>query len=276
MTGNIYVPQLMTIKNIRQETDDIKTFTLEFNDPEMRRSFDYQPGQFGEVTIFGVGEAPISITSSPANKGFLELCVARVGNVSRALHEKREGDIIGFRGPYGNAFPFTEVYGKDILLVGGGIGIAPLRSLINQMFAEREKFGKITILYGCQSPKRLMFMDEVAHWEKQANSQVLYTVDRADETWQGNEGVITTLFPKISFDPSKTYAVVVGPPIMYRFVIAECLKKGLADDHIIVSLERRMECGVGKCGHCQINQQYCCTDGPVFTYDQVRALKEAV
>jgi len=266
----------MTIKKVREEAEGIKTFTLEFNEPKLQKSFEYKPGQFGEVTIFGVGEAPISITSSPANKGYIELCVAKVGKVTQAMHQKREGEVIGFRGPYGNAFPFNELAGKDILFVGGGIGLAPLRSLINQMFAEREKFGKITILYGCQTPKRLLFMDEVERWGKQPNSQVLFTVDRADDTWQGNVGVITTLFTQVSFDAAKTYAVVVGPPIMYRFVIAECIKKRLADDHIIVSLERRMECGVGKCGHCQISGIYCCMDGPVFTYAQVKSLKEAV
>ena len=276
MTDNIYTPHLMTIKKVREEAEGIKTFTLEFNEPKLQKSFEYKPGQFGEVTIFGVGEAPISITSSPANKGYIELCVAKVGKVTQAMHQKHEGEVIGFRGPYGNAFPFNELAGKDILFVGGGIGLAPLRSLINQMFAEREKFGKITILYGCQTPKRLLFMDEVERWGKQPNSQVLFTVDRADDTWQGNVGVITTLFTQVSFDAAKTYAVVVGPPIMYRFVIAECIKKRLADDHIIVSLERRMECGVGKCGHCQISGIYCCMDGPVFTYAQVKSLKEAV
>lgn len=277
MTENIYAPHLMTIKKIRDEAENIKTFTLEFKDPAMRNSFAYRPGQFGEVTIFGIGEAPISITSSPAMKGYLELSVAGVGKVSRAMHSKQVGDVIGFRGPYGNTFPFDEVAGKDILYVAGGIGLAPLRSLINQMFAEREKFGKISILYGCRYPKMLCFMDDLGKWGKVTNSECLLTVDTNPQNdWQGNMGVVGSLLKKINIDLANTVSFVCGPPIMIHFVILDLLKMGFKGDRIITTMERRMECGLGKCGHCNIGEKYVCFDGPVFSYQQLKDLGEEI
>jgi sulfhydrogenase subunit gamma (sulfur reductase) len=277
MTENIYAPHLITIKKVRDEAEGIKTFTLEFNDAKMRKSFAYRPGQFGEVTIFGVGEAPISITSSPSMKGYLELSVAGVGKVSRAMHEKKEGDVIGFRGPYGNTFPFDEVAGKDILYVAGGIGLAPLRSLINQMFAERKKFGKISILYGCRYPKMLCFMDDLDKWGKVPNSEVLRTVDTDPEkNWRENVGVVGSLLPKIKLDLKSTVAFVCGPPIMIHFVILDLLKLGFTGDSIITTMERRMECGLGKCGHCNIGEKYVCFDGPVYSYQKLKELGEEI
>lgn len=277
MTENIYAPHLMTIKKVRDEAENIKTFTLEFNDAKLRNSFAYRPGQFGEVTMFGVGEAPISITSSPFMKGYLELSVAGVGKVSRALHKKDIGDAIGFRGPYGNTFPFDEVAGKDILYVAGGIGLAPLRSLINQMFAERQKFGKISILYGCRHPKLLCFMDDLERWGKVPNSEVMITVDTnpANE-WKGNIGVVGSLLPKIKLDLEKTVSFVCGPPIMIHYVILDLLKMGFKGDRIVTTMERRMECGLGKCGHCNIGEKYVCFDGPVFSYQQLKDLGEEI
>jgi sulfhydrogenase subunit gamma (sulfur reductase) len=277
MTENIYAPHLITIKKVRDEAENIKTFTLEFNDPAMRKSFEYRPGQFGEVTIFGVGEAPISITSSPAMKGYLELSVAGVGKVSRAMHQKKVGDVIGFRGPYGNTFPFDEVAGKDILYVAGGIGLAPLRSLINQMFAERKKFNKIRILYGCRYPKMMCFLDDLDKWGKVPNSEVLMTVDTDPEKcWKANIGVVGSLLPKIDIDLKNTVAFVCGPPIMIHFVILDLLKLGFKGDSIITTMERRMECGLGKCGHCNIGEKYVCFDGPVYSYQKLKELGENI
>ncbi|MDD5082559.1 MAG: FAD/NAD(P)-binding protein [Dehalococcoidales bacterium] len=277
MKENIYEPRLVTIKNIRDEAEGIKTFTLTFNDPALNAAFDYRPGQFGEVTIFGVGEAPISITSSPVNKGYLELTVAAVGDVTRALHLKRVGDVIGFRGPYGNGFPFAEVYNKDILFVAGGIGLAPLRSLINQMFAERDKFGKICILYGCRYPRLLCFTEELGKWSDLSDSEVLLTCDTNPESdWQGNIGVVGSLLPKIEVDLPNTVAFVCGPPVMIHFVIQDLLKMGFKGDQIITTMERRMECGLGKCGHCNIGVKYVCQDGPVFSYQQLQELGEKI
>ncbi|MCD6230539.1 MAG: FAD/NAD(P)-binding protein [Dehalococcoidia bacterium] len=277
MTENIYAPHLVTIEKIRNEAEGVKTFTLTFKDPVERESFNYRPGQFGEVTVFGAGEAPISITSSPVNKGYFELSVAGVGKVTQALHLKREGDIIGFRGPYGNGFPFDEVKSNDILFVAGGIGLAPLRSLINQMFSERNKFGKISILYGARYPALLCFRDDISRWAELKNSEVLLTVDTApDNGWQNNIGVVGSLLPKINMNIENTTAFVCGPPIMIHFIILDLLKLGFKKDRIITTMERRMECGLGKCGHCNIGEKYVCLDGPVFSYQQLEELGENI
>jgi NAD(P)H-flavin reductase len=203
--------------------------------------------------------------------------VAKVGKLTQALHLKREGDTVGFRGPYGNGFPFDEVADKDILFVAGGIGLAPLRSLINQMFAERAKFGRISILYGARYPALLCFRDELSRWAELENSEVLLTVDNApDNGWQGNIGVVGSLLPKVKLDIESTVSFVCGPPIMIHFVILDLLKIGLPEDRIITTMERRMECGLGKCGHCNIGEKYVCLDGPVFSCQQLRELGENI
>jgi len=276
MNKNIYTPDLAIIKKVCGEAAGIKTFTLEFQEPEIQKSFDYRPGQFVELTVFGVGEAPISITSSPVNKGYLELTVAAVGKVTRALHLRKEKDIVGLRGPYGNGFPFDEVKGKNILFVGGGIGSAPLRSLINQMFAQRRDFAKISILYGVRESRFLCFIDDLEGWGKTENSEVLLTVDAPDAKWWGNVGVVGSLLPKIDIDIKNTVAFICGPPIMIHFVLLDLLKMGFEEEQIITTMERRMECGVGKCGHCNIGKSYVCLDGPVFSYHQLRELGEDI
>jgi sulfhydrogenase subunit gamma (sulfur reductase) len=276
MNKNIYTPDLAIIKKVCGEAAGIKTFTLEFQEPEIRKSFDYRPGQFVELTVFGVGEAPISITSSPVNKGYLELTVAAVGKVTRALHLRKEKDAVGLRGPYGNRFPFDEVKGKNILFVGGGIGLAPLRSLINQMFAQRGDFAKISILYGARESGLLCFMDDLERWGNTENSEALLTVDVSDAKWKDNVGVVGSLLPKIDIDIKNTIAFVCGPPIMIHFVLLDLLKMGFEEEQIITTMERRMECGVGKCGHCNIGKSYVCLDGPVFSYHQLRELGEDI
>lgn len=276
MNHNIYFPQIAIIKRVKDEAEGIKRFTLEFEDAKLRESFSHRPGQFIELTVFGVGEAPISITSSPAEKGFLEITVVNVGEVTAALHLKKEGELVGLRGPYGNGFPFDDVKGRDILFVGGGIGLAPLRPLINQMFADRDSFRKIMILYGARTPGLLCFRDNLTAWAAQKNSIVLVTVDTPDEGWQGNVGVVTSLLPKVEIETERTTAFVCGPPIMIHFVIQDLVKMGFAEDAIITSMERRMECGLGKCGHCSIGTAEVCADGPVFSYNQLKELKENV
>jgi len=276
MNKNIYTPDLAVIKKVCGEAAGIKTFTMEFQEPEIQKSFDYRPGQFVELTVFGVGEAPISITSSPVNKGYLELTVAAVGKVTRALHLRKEKDVVGLRGPYGNGFPFDEVKGKNILFVGGGIGSAPLRSLINQMFAQRRDFAKISILYGVRESRFLCFIDDLEGWGKTENSEVLLTVDAPDAKWWGNVGVVGSLLPKIDIDIKNTVAFICGPPIMIHFVLLDLLKMGFEEEQIITTMERRMECGVGKCGHCNIGKSYVCLDGPVFSYHQLRELGEDI
>lgn len=269
-----YMPVLARIKSTRQMTALEKLFTLELPDG---MSLDHRPGQFVEVSIFGVGEAPISISSSPSrSNGHFELCVRQVGDVTGALHRIGPGEKVGIRGPFGRGFPFEKFRGKDMLFAPGGLGLAPLRSLINQVIDERATFGRVIILYGARNPSELLFKEELAQWAKRDDLELHITVDRADDTWSGNVGVITTLFKKISIYPRNTVAVTCGPPVMYRFVLMELLGKGISNGNIYLSLERHMKCGVGKCGHCQINHVYACQSGPVFPYSEITALEEAL
>jgi len=271
--SSLYQPTLAEMVKIEQLTEREKLFTLHLKDG---RDLGHRAGQFVEVSVFGVGEAPFSVTSSPTRNGTFELCVREVGDVTRALHRMKPGSIVGIRGPFGNGFPIEEMRGRDLLFVPGGLGLAPLRSLINQVLDERESFGRVIILYGARNPSELLFKDELAQWEARDDVEFHVTVDQPDENWTGNVGVITTLFPKITVNPHNTVAVTVGPPIMYRFVVKELLSKGIQDGRIFLSLERRMKCGVGKCGHCQINNVYVCQKGPVFSYTQLKELPEAI
>jgi sulfhydrogenase subunit gamma (sulfur reductase) len=251
-----------------------KVFTIELPDG---LSLAHRPGQFVEVSILGVGEAPISISSSPSrSNGTFELCVRKAGDVTNAIHRLKPGGFIGIRGPFGRGFPIEKFRGKDMLFAPGGLGLAPLRSLINQVLDERAMFGRVLILYGARNPSEMLFKDELARWANRADIELLTTVDKGDETWKGNVGVITTLFRQISINPRNTVAVTCGPPVMYRFVLMEFFGKGISEGNIYLSLERRMKCGVGKCGHCQINNVYACQSGPVFPYSEIKGLEEAL
>lgn len=272
--GSIYVPSPARIVKIEQMTALEKLFTVEL---PAGQSLGHEPGQFVEVSLFGIGEAPISITSSPSrSNGTFELCVRKVGDVTTALHNLSVGATIGVRGPFGHGFPVEQMRGKDILFAAGGLGLAPARSLINQVLDERAAFGRVIILYGAKNPSELLFRDELAAWAGRQDVEFHLTVDRPDATWTGHVGVITTLFKLVTVSPRNTVAVTVGPPIMYRFVLMELLSKGIPENQIWMSLERRMKCGVGKCGHCQINNLYCCQQGPAFTYAQVKGIEEAI
>ncbi len=270
----LYLPTFVRILDIKPLTDLEKVFTFELPNG---RPLGHRPGQFIEVSVLGVGEAPISISSSPSrsNKSF-ELCVRRVGDVTSALHSLKPGDKVGIRGPFGRGFPFEKFRGKDLLFAPGGLGLAPLRSLINQVIDERAMFGRVVILYGARNPGELLFKDELKHWDEMEDVELYLTVDRGDDSWTGNTGVITTLFRHISVYPRNTVAATCGPPIMYRFVLMELFGKGISEGNIWLSLERRMKCGVGKCGHCQINNVYACQSGPVFSYKEIKGLEEAL
>jgi sulfite reductase subunit B len=270
---SIYLPSLAEIVRTEQLTKMEKLFEIKLQN---NQELGHQPGQFVEVSLFGIGEAPISVSSSPTQKGSFELAVRAVGNVTKTLHTLNRGATLGIRGPFGKGFPIEEMKGKDILFVAGGIGLVPLRSLINYVLDNRSHFGRVFVLFGAKTPAEQLFLDELAKWRQSKDMEYWETVDRSDGQWKGNVGVITTLFPKITVDPQKTIAVIVGPPIMYRFAILEAQVKGIPDDQIIVSLERRMKCGVGKCGHCQINHIYVCQEGPVFSYAKIKDLKEAI
>lgn len=239
-------------------------------------SLGHEPGQFVEVSILGIGEAPISISSSPTKLGSFELVVRNVGKLTAAMHKLEAGDEVGIRGPFGKGFPVRILEGNDLLFVAGGLGIVPLRSLINFVIDNRRDFGKVNILLGCKTPKDMLFGDEVDEWAKRLDVNFNCTVDKAAPDWKGNVGLITSLIPGINLEPLRTFAVVVGPPIMYKFVIKELVKKKIPDRQILVSLERHMKCGLGKCGHCQINGIYCCQEGPVFSYDRIKNIPEAL
>jgi len=271
--NELYQPKPAKLLRVDDLAENEKVFEFQFEDGS---TLGHAPGQFVSVSIFGIGEAPISISSSPTRGDTFQLAVRNVGNVTRAMHKLQAGATVGIRGPFGNGFPIDTLEWKDLLLIAGGIGLFPLRSLIQHVIDHRDSFGRVIILYGTRSPDQRMFLEELEAWKANAGIEFHETVDRGDDDWKGNVGVITTLIPGIDLSPAKTMSVVVGPPIVYRFVVGELKKKGLADEQIIMSLERRMKCGVGKCGHCQINGIYACQEGPVFTLADLRNLREAV
>ena len=269
----LYVPRPTQVVAVTPQTEMETLLTLRLADGS---DLGHVPGQFVQVYLPGIGEAPISVASTPNAERTFDLCVRKLGDVTRALHGLRPGQVIGIRGPYGNGFDMEALRGHDLLIVGGGIGLVPLRSVVQYVAAHREDYARVTLLYGFKSPAEQLFREELPVWAEQGRMDVRLTVDRAHPDWSGHVGVITTLFPELKLDPARTRALVVGPPVMYQFVIAECRLKGLSDDSIIVSLERRMRCGVGKCGHCQINNKYVCQDGPVFTFSEVKHMWEAI
>ncbi|MBE0410276.1 MAG: FAD/NAD(P)-binding protein [Anaerolineales bacterium] len=270
----LFTPIIARLESIKQLTELEKVFKLNLPDGI---SLGHRPGQFVEVSSLGIGEAPISISSSPSrSNGSFEMCVRKVGDVTSALHNLEVGDTMGIRGPYGRGFPYEKFRGKDILFAPGGLGLAPLRSLINQVLDERALYGRVIILYGARNPSELLFKDELKEWGERDDVELHLTVDRGDESWTGHIGVITTLFPQISVYPRNTVAITVGPPVMYRFVLMELLGKGISEGNIWMSLERHMKCGVGKCGHCQINHIYACQSGPAFSYAEIKGLEEAL
>jgi len=271
---NPYLPNLAVINDVKELTYDTKLFVLSFKDKNVQENFIYKPGQFVEIGVFGFGEAPISITSSPFVKNCFELCIKNMGNVTNKLHQMKKNDNVYIRGPYGNGFPFDEVKNKDVLFVAGGIGLAPLRGLINEMLAHRNSFGKIQVLYGARTPEDMIFTDELKGWGEKI--KVLTIVDKGDFRWKGNVGVVGTLLTNIKDETKNTVAFVCGPQIMIKFVIKDLVKLGFKDEVIITTLERKMQCGIGKCGHCNIGGKYVCIDGPVFTYKQIKDLPEAL
>jgi sulfite reductase subunit B len=271
---SIYLPIEGRILSVRPMTKLEKLFQIGL--PE-GMSLQHEPGQFVGVSVLGVGEAPISISSSPSrSNGSFELCVRNVGSVTSSIHARQVGDVLGVRGPFGHGFPVHQFRGKDILFAPGGLGLAPLRSLIQEVLDQRHLFGRVLLLYGARNPSELLFLDEIEAWKQRGDIEIHLTVDRGDEAWTGNVGVITTLFPKVQVHPRNTIAVTVGPPVMYRFVLMELLGKGIPEGNIWLSLERRMKCGVGKCGHCQMNHVFTCQEGPAFSYAQIKPLEEAL
>jgi len=277
MGHNVYLPKPAKILEIKEEVGGvrpIKTFRTSFVDGA---AFSYRCGQCAMLSVFGKGEVMISISSSPLDKDYLQFSILKTGRVTTALHEMEAGDIIGIRGPYGNGFPVEEMAGHDLLIVAGGLGMAPLRSLLWYALDNREQFGAITLMYGARQPAEMLFREELSSLADVDALTTLLTVDRDPTgTWKHQIGLLPELFKLVRLDASRTYAAVVGPPVVYKFVLRELLQQNFSKDRILMSLERRMKCGVGKCGHCTVGYKYTCIDGPVFTYWDAINLPEVV
>ncbi len=270
MSDNIYLPSLATITEVRLETPDISTFVMAFDNPQLRESFTYRPGQFAELSVFGTGECPIGIASSPTWEGFLEFCVRAVGTVTNAIHDLDVGDKLGVRGPLGNSWPTKEIEGKNLLFIGGGIGLPPLRSLIHYVLDNRERYGAVEIIYGARSPQDLVYKHELKQWDERQDVDVYVTVDVGDETWDGPVGFVPPFLREINPSPENKVTFTCGPPIMIKLVVEALEEMGYAGADIVTTLEMKMKCGVGKCGRCNIGDKYICRDGPVFTFEQLR------
>jgi sulfite reductase subunit B len=261
---NIYIPLSGRIEKIIQQTSDVKLFRV-----MMDSTLNYSPGQFFMVSVWGAGEVPISAASLFDEKGAIDLCIRKVGVVTNAIHSLQEGQTLNLRGPYGNMFPVDIAKDKDIVLVAGGIGIAPLRPLIHWFIKNRSEAGQITLLYGSRTPDAILFTEEIEMWRK-GGVKVVLTVDRGSSNWKGYVGLVTGLWHEVHADFKKSAAYICGPEIMIKAAMRELFSLGMSDESIIATLESHMKCGVGKCGHCYAGVKYICTDGPVFSYKEIK------
>jgi NAD(P)H-flavin reductase len=275
LVRNPYRPYLGTVVGARDLATDIKLFQVEFNDPEERESFTYRPGQFAFVSAFGVGEAPFCLTSAPLRGPVVEFAVNKVGTVTSALHRLGEGDLVGVRGPFGNWFPMDEMKGKNVILLGGGIGGAPIRPVLHTILDNRADYGKLDILWAARLPSLLVFTEEFDDWRAAPNTELHLTVDQGDETWTDNVGLITELLENVAPSPENAVTITCGPPIMIRFTMLTLQKLGFKPDQMITTLEAKMKCGLGKCGRCNLGEKFVCTDGPVFSYAEVSTFLES-
>ena len=264
------------ITNIIDLTPLEKLFHIRILDDGERERFTFQPGQFVMVEVPGCGEVPISISSSTSQKGFIELCIRKAGRVTEILHRARRGARVGIRGPFGSHFPIERMKGHNILLIAGGLGLAPLRAPIFTVTENRVEFDKVHILYGTSEPSQLLFDYQYEQWRRIDGVELSIVVERPDPSWQGEVGMVTQLLSRIDWSMDDTYAIVCGPPVMFKFVCRQLSEMGLAMQRMFVSLERRMHCGMGKCCRCNIGSTFTCIDGPVFDYWTVMNLKEAI
>jgi len=270
-----YLPQSAIINKVIEENSQIKTFEVVFANRNAHKNFSYLPGQFMMVSVPHSGEAPISFSSSPTRPDSVCLSVRRAGKLTSAMHELKEGDHLGLRGPYGNWFDMDSLKGRDLLFVAGGIGLAPLRSVINYCLDNRDDYGRITILYGSRLPSDIAFRDDIEQWQQNASINCLLTVDATEPGWGGAVGLVTQLLDQVDIDPTKSSAIVCGPPMMINATLKELSKRNFADENLITTMERHMKCGVGICRHCHMDSKLVCTDGPVFTQAQLREMNLA-
>jgi NAD(P)H-flavin reductase len=266
--GSPYAPRPYVVRARTEETSDIATLVLEPVDGAPSRPA--SPGQFNMLYAFGVGEAAISISGAPKASGELVHTVQALGPTSRALFAARAGACVGVRGPYGTGWPVDAAVGKDVVLAAGGLGLPPLRPLLYRLLAERERFGRIEVVYGARTPKQLVYYDELQRWRARGDLRFQVTVDAAGRDWYGDVGVVTTRLPDARFEPAQTVAFVCGPEVMMRFTVQALLDRGVAPEAIYLSMERNMKCAIGFCGHCQFGPEFVCRDGPVFSYARIR------
>ena len=273
---NIYLPHLATIESIVDETPDVRTLRLVFQDEAIRENFSFRAGQFAEYSAFGSGESTFCIASPPTRKGYIECCFRGVGRVTEALRGLEVGDTVGVRGPYGNSFPIEQFYGKNLVFIAGGIALPPLRTVIWNCLDLREKFGDITIVYGARSESDLVYKRELAEWQARDDVRLVKCVDPGGNgpVFDGLVGFVPTVLEQAAPCAENTIALVCGPPIMIKFTLPVLERLGFSDDAIYTTLENRMKCGVGKCGRCNVGNVYVCKDGPVFTAREVKAMSQ--
>ncbi|MCS7282249.1 MAG: FAD/NAD(P)-binding protein [Anaerolineae bacterium] len=268
-------PYLGRLVGVRNLATGIKLFQVELLEPEGKAAFaDYQPGQFAFLSAFGAGEAPFGLASTPARGPYLEFAVNAIGHVTNTLHTLDVGDPVGVRGPLGRGFPMEQLRGRNIVIIGGGIGGAPLRPVIQTILDRREDYGHLTILWAARSPDLLIFTEEFDEWRSAWATEFHVTVDRGDERWRDNVGLITQLLEKVAPSPQNAVAITCGPPIMIHFVFLTLKKLGFSPDQMLTTLEARMHCGIGKCGRCNLGEKFICTDGPVFWQYEIAGFLE--
>ena len=271
---NPFVPYLATLKSVMELTPDVKLVGVELEDPAIKAAFDYKPGQFAFLSAFGVGESPFCIVSLPQRNNSLEFAVRLVGTVTRALHELEPGDTLGLRGPFGNYFPLGEYRGKDMVIIGGGIGMAPLRPVINTIMDHRDEYGKLLIINGARTPQDLVFAPEYKTWMEASGTRLELTVDRGDDQWGGRVALVPDVVREVAPSPDNAIAIICGPLIMIRFTLTVLKELGFEDHQIVTTLEAKMKCGMGKCARCNLGEKYVCRDGPVFTMEQISQFLE--
>ena len=263
------VPELARVAAKRQDTDDVWTLDLTLDTAPWAG---FAPGQFNMLSVFGVGEVPISFSGDPADTSKIVHTIRAVGPVSSALTRLSEGAALGLRGPYGVGWPMAAADGQDVVVIAGGLGMAPVRPVLYRILAERQRYGSVALLYGARGPDEILFLDELRQWRQRLDMQVEVTVDHAPDTWRGRVGVVTKLIRYIDFDPAETVAITCGPEIMMRFAANALVDQGVPQERIYMSMERNMKCAIGLCGHCQLGPVFICKDGPVFTHQQLRRL----
>jgi sulfhydrogenase subunit gamma (sulfur reductase) len=269
---NPYLPHVAVIKDIRDEGPGLKSFELGFRDEGVWDDFRPQPGQFIELSVFGEGEAPFGVATGPNEERALRISVQAVGRLTQSLHAMSPGDEVGVRGPFGNGWPLEEAKGKKLVLIAGGIGLPPIRSALVPAMADKDQYESIALFYGARSKEHITYAGEIEEWTASGDAEINLTVDVGSDDWDGHVGVITTLLEDVALSPSNAVTMTCGPPIMIHFVLPTLEKLGFTADQMVVSLEAKMKCGIGKCGRCNLGPEYICLDGPVFTYEHLLAM----